>query len=484
MFSEKLLSLLATLSKYELNRFRKFLLSPYFNEQEELLQMFEHCNTALRKGPAAVAALDKHSVWQQLYPDRTLDEAQLRRQASELTQLGLKFLALETREHDPLQEWLELQKALERPGLQKHLAGVERHLQSHLQQQGFQSTAYYLAGFQLHWNIFNRASKVVANTDFMQKLLPADHFLDSLYVVQKLKFYVSWLIYRGFRSTEEELPVMPGFWEYLKTPRFERVPLIRIYEAVVLSLMQPDNEEHFHHLMKNLEQYAQDLTKEDLRECYYIAQNYCAFKINQGKTEYYQVVFDIYKSIIKLGVLLENDQLSEGAFKNIVTTGLRVGEFDWAENFIMEHSKHLPASVRENARSFNLASLYLQRKQNNKAIELLSGVEYNDVVYALGSKLLLTIAYYEQKELIVLDSLIDSFRIYLRRNKVISKDLKREYNNFLNFVKKLMTIDSANFQSRAILKKKLLETKSVTSKKWLLEKIAEIEARHEKRSGR
>lgn len=477
MFSEKLLVLLGTFNKYDLNRFRKFLLSPYFNEQEEIVRLFDLCNVALRKGPEAVSDLDKNKVWSALFPGSKTDEAQLRRLGSDLTQLALKFRALEIREQNPVQEWLDIQKALDQPELNKHLNGAERQVRKLLDSEPLQSTSYYLAGFQLHLNIFNQASKVVANTDFMQKLLPADQFLDCFYVVQKLKFYVSWLIFRGFRATEEELMVPGGFWTYLKNERFENEPLIGIYQDAILSLSKPNEEEHFHRLLANLEKHAYDLKKEDLRECYYIAQNYCAFKVNQGKTEYYQVFFSLFKSIIRLGILLENNQLSEGVFKNMITISLRVDEYAWAENFIHEYSAYLPPSIRDNARTFNLANLYSHQKQHSKVIELLRDVEYNDVVYSLGAKLILIRTYYDSGELLALDSLIDSFRIFLRRNKVISKNLKREYNNFLNFVKKLTSLNATDAKALDGFRKRVMAAAANTPKKWLLEKIGEIEGK-------
>lgn len=473
MFSEKLLTLLQTFSKYDLNGFRKFLRSPYFNEQEDLVRLFEVCNTALRKGQEK--ALDKLAVWQQLYANKPFDDAQLRRLASELNLLALRFLALETRARDPFSEALDLQKALERPELQKHLLGVQRQVERQWEEPTTQSLDQYLAGFQWHWQTFNRVYKSVANTDFMQKLLPADQSLEIFYVIAKLKLYISWLIFRGFRSTEASLPLSPGFWEYLKEPRFAEVPLVRIYQDVVLCLTKPDEEEHFKILLKHLDQYESKMSKEDLRDCYHYAQNYCAFKVNQGKTEYFQVFFGLFKSVVRLGILLENGQVSEGVFKNMVTVSLGVKEYEWAENFIREYAAYLPAGIRENAKNFNLASLYLQQQQYGKVIELLRGVEYNDVVYSLNAKLILLRTYYELKEYLALDSLIDSFRIFLRRNKVISKTLKREYNNFLNFVRKLSTLSGADAATIARFRERVMATSSATPKKWLLEKIDELQ---------
>ena len=131
MFSDKLLTLLQSFSKYELNRLRKFLLSPYYNEQEALVRLFDICNQALREGPSAVEALTKERAWHQHFPGKRLDEAQLRRMASDLNHLGLQFIASEYRQTNPVGEWLDVQRQLERPELRKHLATVERQLQRH-----------------------------------------------------------------------------------------------------------------------------------------------------------------------------------------------------------------------------------------------------------------------------------------------------------------------------------------------------------------
>lgn len=477
MFSEKLLVLLVTFSKYDLNRFRKFLLSPYFNEQEELVKLFDLCNAAIRKGGEELDALDKNTVWRNMFAGQPYDDARLRRLASDLTQMALEFKALEIRARQPVQEWLDLQKALDQPELSKHLSGVERQIRKLMEEDQMPATTYYLTGFQMHWNIFNRASKVVSNTDFMQKLLPADEFLDSFYIVQKLKFYVSWLIYRGFRATEAELMVPQGFWEYLQNERFARIPVVIVYRKIILMLLEPDDEEKFYDLLDTIERFVNDIQEVDRRECYYIAQNYCAFKLNQGKIKYYREVFEIFKRIIRQNLLIEDGKLSEAVYKNIITSSLQVGEYAWAENFIQEYSSYLPSDVRDNARTFNLANLYWHQKDYNRVIELLRDVEYNDVVYSLGAKFILVRTFYELGEWLALDSLIDSFRIFLRRNKVISKNLKREYNNFLNFVKRLTTLDPRDEKAIAGFRRRVMAASANTPKKWLLEKIEAIEKR-------
>ncbi|MCC6280037.1 MAG: hypothetical protein IT262_05530 [Saprospiraceae bacterium] len=471
MFSEKLITLLQTFSKPELNRFRKYLLSPYLNDQPDATRLFEIINESLRKGTGNVADFDKQRIWQQLFPGIPPDELQLRRLASDLTQLTLQFMVAEARQQDPLSEALDMHQLLGKQELKKHQAGVERQIDKYIDASLGKSSQYYYAQFRKHVQNFNQASKTVSTAGYMDRLLPADHYLECFYIVQKLKFYVGWLHYRGFRATDQVLEVIPGFWEYINGSKFADVPIIRVYQKMIACFTEPEQEEHFRKLVSELEQFANDLPEEDLRECYQTAQNYCALKINQGRTEYYSVFFNLIKDTIQWGILLENGQISEGVFKNTVTIGLRVNEFDWVETFIRDYAPYLPSNIRENARSFNLANLYSHQKKYDKVIELLRDVEYSDIVYALGSKLVLLRTYYESDEYLAMDSLIDSFKIYLRRNKVISKGLKREYNNFLIYLKKLSTLNTSNPQAVEKFKKRLQEMPNIVSKKWLLERI-------------
>lgn len=475
MFSEKLLSVLQTLSKVERNRFRKYLLSPYLNDQPDLLPLFDICDKGLRED--SFAQLAQQQVWQKLYPNKPYNDTHLRRLASDLNQLALRFLSDEARRQNPLAEALDLQRLLEKPELKKHLATVERNIGRLLDETPGQSTAFYLAQFNLHNNIVNKTSKHLSVSGYADILSSADFYLECFYLTQKLELYIGWLLFQGSRVSEKNLELPIGFWEHLENERFGSVPLLIVYRHVVNCLHAPEIETHFKNLLEGLESQSEQLTKSDLRKCYFIAQNYCALKINQGKREYYREMFEIFKRIIQQGILLEEGALSEGIFKNIVTAGLGVGEFEWTEKFIEDHTQYLTSGTRENARTFNLAYLFFHQRRFTEVLRLLQNVEYNDVVYALGSKIILIQTYYELKETLAMESLVDSFRIYIRRNKVMSKNLKREYINYLGFVKKLTIIDTLDKKAITNFREKILSSTSPTYKKWLLEKIDELQKR-------
>ena len=184
MISEKLHAILSMLSKVERNRFRKYLLSPYLNELPELIPFFDLLDRSLRD--ETFEKLDRKTVWQKLYPKKAYNDGDLRRLSSDLGKTALDFLIAETKDPDPLQEALALQRLLDKPGLKKHLAGVERKIQRLLENAGGQSPDYYLAGFQLHNNIVNRSTKYLTVAGFAENLSSADHFLDCFYLSDQL----------------------------------------------------------------------------------------------------------------------------------------------------------------------------------------------------------------------------------------------------------------------------------------------------------
>ena len=163
--------------------------------------------------------------------------------------------------------------------------------------------------------------------------------------------------------------------------------------------------------------------------------------------------------------------------RNITTVGLQLKEYDWVENFIQIYTNYLPKAHRDNALNYNLAKVYFSQKKYDQVIEQLREVEYKNHMYALGGKSVLLKTYYELKEFSPLDSLIDSFRIYIRRNKIISKEVKQQYLNLLRFVKKLSGTIAGDQKAIEKIRAQIDKCKALAGKKWILEKVEELAKR-------
>ena len=90
----------------------------------------------------------------------------------------------------------------------------------------------------------------------------------------------------------------------------------------------------------------------------------------------------------------------------------------------------------------------------------------------IDSRILLSQAYYELKEVEVLLYHIDSSLHFLKRNPSFSKSVLTPTNNFFTFLKKLAMAKEKS--GIPVLRNTLLKKKEIEERKWLLKKLEEM----------
>ncbi len=471
MLSDKLIRLLRSFSKPQLSRFRKFLISPFFNENETLVQLFDQIVHCFQQDVTP----EKKAVWEVLQGSAPYKDAQFRRYCSDLSKAAMEFLSITRFKSDPMAESIYLLPAINDPGLSKHFIGALRQAKATQEKLGHQNESYHFARFRFEVEtlVHLDARAIVGNN--LSHLGQADYHLECYYIINKLRNYAELLMWKNIRSTDLELHLFPDFLEHIEQSKYMEEPAIAIFFRIVKVFLEPTEEKHFNQLRALLVEHNALFKKEELKSMYLTAQNYCAYQINLGNLKYYKELFGIYKTLIEKEIILSNGKIAAGNYKNIITVGLQVDEAEWVEAFIKDYTDALPKANQDNDRNYNLAKVYFHQKHYGKVIEQLREVEYKSLVYVLGGKLMLLKTYYELKEDFALDSLIDSFRIYLRRNQKISRDVRQQYLNVLRFIKKLASTAPYSKASLAKTKQQIHQCKALADKQWLLEKVAELE---------
>lgn len=472
MSGKKIINLLQSFSRNEQDLFEKWLQSTYFNENPQLLLLYQ----TLRPVIDGTDKLNKEAVWTKVFAPSPFEDIALRRAFSTLLQQAYSFLVLRQYEQQVVRQKIDLLPLLTAPTLRTHYSGVLRSLEQQLQQdEGTQSDLHY-AHYQLARTTYKNKELSGNLKESCRHLEYTDLHFDRYYFVQKLKHYCDALGYRSFISEEVDIKLLPGTMSYLVEQNFFDDLLVRAYYLVAEMLNNPEHEVAFSELKRLLFEKCSQFPKSELKPLFIHLNNYCIHKkINVGETGFFNELFEIYQFALDKWIFHnKNGRLPQQDYKNIITVGLHVQEFDWVENFIKKQTQDLPQEQRENALTYNLAKVYFSRKEYEKVISQLQEVEYDDIVYALGSKLLLLKTYYELDEYLALDSLIDSFRIYLRRNKTISTQVKRQYLNILRFVKKMSTVDPYDDGALMKLFGQAQECKALADKSWILNKIKSI----------
>ncbi len=474
MENSKLYSTLKTFDKYEQNRIRKFLKSPYFNKNEALVKLFElfcaHFNSNGHK------KLLKTVLWQKVYPNQPFDDVLFRKNCSDLLKLIENYLVQQSLEQDPVQRKILLMDALKHRKISTLYNSAVRSARKLADASPFRSYRYYHQQYKIekaYFELFEVEKDRTAKYNVEEML----NNLDWFFIAEKLRYSAIIYTQQRFISHNYNILLLEDILKTVRKHNLLSIPTIAVYYTILQTQREPDLTEHYYYLKNLISNEIDKFPRSEAEFIYQAAMNYCVLNINKGSSEFLEEYFNLSVILLKNGMLFNNNELSPWHFRNIVVAALRVGKYTWTENFIREYSKYLPESMRDNAVSFNSAQLYFSQKKWDRVIELLREVEYEDFTYNLNSKTMLLSTYYEIDEIEPLFSLLDSFRTYLNRHKNIPAARRTPYMNLIRFTKKLARIIPGDKAAVEKLRKELDEmpTGTVANSKWLKEKLTELE---------
>ncbi len=468
----KLYSLISTFSGKEVLACKRYLQSPYFNKSDELFSLFELISAA----GDDIKKLSKTYLWKKLIARKTYNDVRFRKYCSDLFKLIQNFLiqqefdTTETSRNLLLLKVVEKRKAdnIYRSALRSATDSLEEYagtVEYHKNKYEVEKMVYYIENYDMR-------------RDQVSNLETMSLSLDKFYISEKLKLMCTALsrVNTISHTHTYEINLDQEIINYLSSSDLITDPRIQMYYYVYLSHTEEDIEDNFYNLRSSLKAYALSLGKEEANSLYTFALNYCSRKINAGRKQFLQEIFLLYQDLLEKELMLDHEKkLDPGHFKNIITVGLRLNQYQWTENFIKEYSLQLPTDQQSAALSYNLAQLYFYQNKYDSVLELLQEVDYKDIYYNLNAKSMLLATYYELDEVDALFSLIESFRAYLNRQKRVPQNRKILYQNLIKYTRKLANILPGDKKAIVALRAELDKTKKVASLNWLLEKIAELE---------
>ena len=333
----------------------------------------------------------------------------------------------------------------------------------------FKDSNYYFVKYQLALRenkFFTMQRKHIAD----ESLQGALNNLDLFYLSEKFRISSEILNRQNMLRNNYELTLVDELLDFIKNTELGQVSTIAIYSTILKGL-KTDDPIYFEKLTALLNEHSEDFPRTEAREMYIHAINYCVRKIHSGEKNYSSRLLSLYKSTIEKELIFDQGTISPWTYMNIITIGIRNNEFEWTEDFIHEYKKFLKPQFAENAYNYNLAYFYFNKKEYDKAIELLNRVVFSDIYYNCESKALLLRIYYAQGEVDTFYSMIDSFRIFLSRNKLISENNKEMYFNLIRFIKRLFRITKGDAKNLQKLKEDIQESKRVINSGWLHDQI-------------
>ncbi len=475
MEKSKLIEILKTFDKKELKCLDEMVHSPYFNKHDKVIQLWEFVK---KHYPRFVKSkINKEFAYQHVFGKEKYQDQKFRNLMTELSKILEKYFIQETLNANlPAQERY-LIEGLRNKNIEKYtLAQLGKTQRAQLKRK-HKDVSYYYHQYKLEelHREYMISSYGRAREDNLNKVV---NNLDNYYLANKLRYCCVILNRQSLSEEKLDVHLLSEILDYVEQTDFEAVPAITIYHRMFLMLQNQADEVHYPKLKTLLTKHNNVFPRDELRQIYTAMYNHCNRQLKNGSASFLREIFELYKEMLQSKVLIYNGMIAPYIhFRNIVRAAVRLGELDWADNFIVSYQNKIPKEHQESMVGYCLATLNFYRKEYQQTLDHLLAFELQDFYNYIEHKILLIQTYYELQEYEALLAMIHAFRVYLRRKDVLPAHHQTTYSNFIKFVEKTYRAKLSYETDVNKLKEEINNTSPMNDKEWLLEKVTEIKRR-------
>lgn len=452
---------LAALSARELNAFRKFLDSPYFNQRTDVIGLLESVMRHMRSKKKVT-----HKVfWESVHPGKPYDNQQLRLLMSYLHKLVGQFLAVESLMANEADCRRRVVETWGRKGQTAIQARSMEEAFRYLERSPVRNADYYFETYLLHQEQYRQASRQRPEKGAGSQLV--DQSINIAFAAMKLRQTCLLLAHGQVYDWGFVPSMLEPIDDFIQVNNLLDEPCIGIYWHGIRMLRHPDEERYFQAFKALLLAYGGVFPPGEVQDLYLLAINYGVRRVNDGQLSYFHDIMDFYRDGLKHEYLLQDGQLSRFTYHNIVSVALQIDQADWAEVFIQEWTSRIDRRFRERMESFNRAKIAYYRRRYDEAVSLLQRSNYHDPLLNLGARTLLLKIYFELEEFDALQSHLDAFQNYLLRKPELGYH-RANYRHLIRYTRKLLALRPNDAAARQSMRQHIEGEKILTEKEWLL----------------
>ncbi len=470
MKNSQLIELLGTFGRKEWIEATKFVQSPFHNSRNDVIQLLIYLKKVLPRG--LEEKLEKEQVFGVLYPGDRYDEKKIRYLMSFLYQLMQNYLAYTQWKEDKLQVQNSLLHSLRLRGLPRSFTSMSNRLERALRQHPLRNPSYHFQKSAFHEEMYTD-STLRTRQQSMGFQSWTQH--SNLYfMLQQLRQACVAISHKTVLKDTYQLPFLPAVLHEIEEGDYEEHKELMLFYFLYQSLADATQNDPFPKLQALIAETGPLFPKAELKSIYLFALNHCIQQLNQGRRHYLQHAFLLYQQGLEADIFLENGYISRFTYNNIALAGMGLKAFSWTEQFLRKYQDHIEEQYRLSTFNFNLATLYYRKGEFQQAMSLLRETEFKDVLHGLEGRKMLLVMYYEREEISALQSLLDSFRSLVYRQKRIGYH-KENYLNLIRFTSQLLNGTRTDQEGLEKLRKAIQKAEKVAEREWLLEKVLSLQ---------
>lgn len=476
------IKVLRSFSPSEIKEFEKFIASPFFNSQSTLLKMYREI---INYYPEFTDKNFTHElIFGKVNPGKKYNDVIFRKYISNLLRLAEKFLVVTDNLKNNERFSTSLLDQYERRNLygsfQKLMKSAEN---GSLEQNEISNESF----FYMHYREELKSSLNIRtnNLSLYKSNLIRSHICLLLHLLLTSTVYSNMMIVNSklFKDSEE-IRIFEEFFEifdiikYLENSEYinnTEHMFIQLCKNEIFLMKNPYSKIHLDSMKENLLKLSVHLNKNLLYIFFSHLNIFYLLNMTSSSHDYSRELFENYKYMLGKGLYVHEERgfINFSEYRIILIIALKLKEIKWAENFISEFKNHHYPEMSGDIFNYSMASLKFETGKIAEAQKHLSRIKSNDLIMKIDLDLIQLLIFYEEDYIDSAISLSDSFRHFLKTDKILSKDMIRIHKDFIQYYKILLKhkhsgIDEFYYKK---YKKEISENISIRRKRWLLEKL-------------
>jgi hypothetical protein len=484
----ELFSILRKFSPNEMDRLTGFLNNSQYSHNKNLLLLLEHL---IRFRPEfQISQNDKKDIFAGIYGNIPYNDSSYRSLIHLLRARVEDFLVLEFALKDEKYRKLTLIRYFYDCNIDgvfdKSIHKIEKGLKEELSEYSSDDLLlrYQLEVLKYNYNKTNAKILHNRNVDFKSSIINNSHVFLSLHFFIEMvsDFVIQMTLKNSFEYNSRTALKLDKILDLRKLESIftetSQNKVFHLYFLLYKTFSNPYDEDLYSKYKKSVDEALDKMDISDAAFHYSCLVSYCIIKKNEGINDKYETeLWNLYQLILekKLYANPKYRYLDIFLYRAILFLGLKLKLYDQVNRFIANHHGEVNPKEINNVLNLSYAYYYYEKKQFELALDHAKYIKLSDFVFKYDVKNLLVRLYYELKYRDSLDSIVHSYREFLRNDLILNSKTRQQFQNFLNHVEKLLKIsDKGDKLELQYLKSELLKTQNVYSKQWLLEKYSQI----------
>lgn len=486
MHNSNLLQILRSFSKRDTTEFEWYIKSPYFNSSQNIINLY----TYLKKYMPELknSNLDKEIVYKKVFKTNLFNRGLMNSLMFKLTNLAKGYLAHIYLKSQPVEEKKFMLEELLKRNVDKVFEKEYSETMDILNSANGIEDSYFSQKLILGamYNNFHEAKSKITNK-LKDDLEKSSEYLLCYFILVARVFIEGEQIRKQKSNIEIKGSLLNDFINSLEIESYlEKIQDMTSPEAItvrlnllniLINLNKYENNIQLYDKYKDMiNRYHNLFSKRELFCLYTTSRNIIKFNLNLSYNKYLDEYFDILKKMLRDNAfIIYGENMTLSFFDNYINTAIELNKINEADEFIESNISRLVPEIRSNVERYAKAKIAFLKKDYGKSLQLANSSQIEPISQKTELKILQIKIFFELSDFESALSSIDSLRHFLKNNKSVSSKRRSDNIAFCRVVSRLISLKSKLDEVKLEeLRNFTLQTGSIPSKNWLLDKISEF----------